>query len=372
MTFLLLVSVGALAQTWSISGTVLNKTTGKPVEYATVILESTAQWAVADAEGKFTINKVQEGTTVVNVSCLGFVTDSKEISITRNIENYRVMLKEDNLSLDGASVTAKEKDNNATTSRMIDKTALDHVQVMNVADISGLLPGGVTINPDLTSQQQFNIRGGITSSEAGNSSFGTAVEVDGVRLSNNASFISDNSSNNALKGVNTNNIASSNVESVEVITGVPSVEYGDMNSGVVKINTRKGATPYIVTASTNPRTKQISASKGFNLGETDRGASKGVINANIEYTKAISDKMSPYTAYDRKQLSMTYSNTFNRGAFAETPLQFSAGVTGNLGGKDSKADPDKFMDTFEKGRDNAIRSNLSFNWLLSKSWITNL
>ena len=372
ISILLLMSVCAFAQTWTISGVVLNKRTGKPVEYATVVLESTSQWAVADAEGRFTISKVQQGTNIISVSCLGFVTDTKEITISRNIENFRVTLAEDNLSLDGATVTAKEKDNSATTSRMIDKTALDHVQMMNVADVSGLLPGGATVNPDLTAQQQFNIRAGISGSEAGSSSFGTAVEVDGVRLSNNASFVSVANQPNGVKGVSTNNIASSNVESVEVITGVPSVEYGDMTSGVVKINTRKGATPYIVTASSNPRTKQISASKGFNLGERSNGAAKGVINANIEYTKAISDKMSPFTAYDRKQLSLIYSNTFNRGVFSQTPLQFSAGVTGNLGGMDSQADPDKFLDTYETGRDNAVRGNLSFNWLLSKSWITNI
>lgn len=371
-SILFLISVCAFAQTWSISGVVLNKRTGKPVEYATVILESTSQWAVADAEGRFTINKVQKGTNIISVSCLGFVTDTKEITISRNIENFRVSLSEDNLSLDGATVTAKEKDNTATTSRMIDKTALDHVQMMNVADVSGLLPGGATVNPDLTAQQQFNVRAGIAGgSEAGSSSFGTAVEVDGVRLSNNASF-AEIDRGSGVKGVSTNNIASSNVESVEVITGVPSVEYGDMTSGVVKINTRKGATPYIVTASSNPRTKQISASKGFNLGERSNGAAKGVINANIEYTKAISDKMSPFTAYDRKQLSLTYSNTFNRGVFSQIPLQFSAGVTGNLGGMDSQADPDKFLDTYETGRDNAVRGNLSLNWLLSKSWITNI
>lgn len=366
------VAMSAMAQTWSLSGIVINKTDGKPVEYATIALESTAQWATADAEGKFTIQNIQTGKNIVSVSCLGFVSYTKEIIISRDIDNYKVVLTEDNLALEGVVVTAKNKDNSATTSRTIDKNALDHVQVMNVADIAGLLPGGVTINPDLTAQQQFNVRAGFTTSEAGNSSFGTAVEVDGVRLSNNASFVSDNTSSSIVKGVNTNNIASSNVESVEVITGVPSVEYGDMNSGVVKINTRKGATPYIITASTNPRTKQISASKGFALGETSNGASKGVINANIEYTKAISDKMSPFTAYDRKQISLVYSNTFNRGAFAGTPLQFSAGVTGNLGGKDSKADPDKMLNTFEKGRDNAIRGNVSFNWLLSKSWITNI
>lgn len=370
---LLMLSVCAFAQTWTISGVILNKTTGKPVEYATVIIESTSQWAVADGEGRFTISKVQGGSHIISVSCLGFVTDTKEIRISRDIENYRVMLAEDNLALDGATVTAKEKDNTATTSRLIDKTALDHVQMMNVADISGLLPGGATANPDLTAQQQFNVRAGIAGgSEAGSSSFGTAVEVDGVRLSNNASFASIANQTSGVKGVSTNNIASSNVESVEVITGVPSVEYGDMTSGVVKINTRKGATPYIVTASSNPRTKQISASKGFNLGESGKGAARGVINANIEYTKAISDKMSPFTAYDRKQISLTYSNTFNRSIFAETPLQFSAGLTGNLGGMNSKADPDKFLDTFEEGKDNALRGNISFNWLLSKSWITNL
>jgi hypothetical protein len=140
ISFLLLIHVCALAQTWSVSGIVLNKKTGEPVEYATVILERTEQWAVADEKGRFTISKVQEGTNIISVSCLGFVTDTKEISITRDIENFKVSLSEDNLALDGATVTAKEKDNTATTSRMIDKTALDHVQMMNVADISGLLP----------------------------------------------------------------------------------------------------------------------------------------------------------------------------------------------------------------------------------------
>ena len=364
ISVMLLLSVCAFAQTWTFSGTVLNKRTGEPVEYATVILENTAQWAVADEKGCFTITKVQPGVNVVNVSCLGFVTDIKEISITRDIENYRVVLAEDNLALDGATVTAKEKDNTATTSRLIDKTALDHVQMMNVADISGLLPGGATSNPDLTAEQQFNVRAGLGGSETGNSSFGTAVEVDGVRLSNNASFASIANQTAGVKGVSTNNIASSNVESVEVITGVPSVEYGDMSSGVVKINTRKGATPYIVTASTNPRTKQVSASKGFSLGDTRKGGSKGVLNANIEYTKAISDKMSPFTAYDRKQFSLTYSNTFAK------VLRLEAGVTGNIGGMDTKDDPDAFTGEYQRERDDVFRANTSLTWTPTRPVVT--
>ena len=54
------------------------------------------------------------------------------------------------------------------------------------------------------------------------------------------------------------------------------------------------------------------------------------------------------------------------------PLRLSVGVTGNLGGLDNRADPDKLTDEFITHRDNSIRANLSANWLLSKSWITNV
>ena len=360
---------GARAQQlFTLSGTVTEKGSGEPVEFATVVL-ATGQWGVCDAKGAFTIAKVPGGKTTVTVSCVGYVEQKLEISVARNITNLKFSLPLDNLALEGAVITAQESTNSATTSRTIDKTALDHVQLMNVSSISGLMPGGATTNPNLTSEQQFNIRG--ASAEQGNASFGTAVEVDGVRLSNNGAF-GQFSSINQMKGVATNNIASTNVESVEVITGVPSVEYGDMTSGVVKINTKKGKTPWTVTMSTSPNTKQVSASKGFGLGESASGASRGVLNASTEYTRSVSEPMSPYTAYDRAQLSLTWSNLFNRGVLASTPLRFSAGVTGNVGGYNSAADPDQFKDTYTRVRDNVIRGNFTLNWLLSKSWITNI
>ncbi|MGM9742432.1 MAG: TonB-dependent receptor domain-containing protein [Candidatus Cryptobacteroides sp.] len=368
---LLFVYAGLAAQGWTVKGVVLDKKSGKPIEYATVVLSSTEQWAVADAQGKFVIKNVPSGKNTISVSCLGYVTDTKEVLISKDIDMYKVSLYEDNLTLESVVVTARENDNSAATSRTIDRTALDHVQVMNVADISSLLPGGTTISGGLTNQQIFNIRSG--SNETGNASFGTAVEVDGVRISNNSAFsTAGTSSTFTLKGATTNNIASSNVESVEVITGVPSVEYGDMTSGVVKINTRKGVTPYTITMSSNPGTKQVSASKGFGLGTGSRGRSNGVLNASVEYTKSISDQMSPYTSYRRNSLSLTYTNLYNSGILADTPLRLTAGVTGNIGGMNTKADPDTFRDTFSKARDNALRGNISLSWLLSKKWITNL
>ena len=347
------------AQSHSLSGRVVEKATGEPVEFATVVLEATEQWSVTDRDGRFSIQNIKAPRSVVTISCLGYVTLTRELKFQRDVENVKFQLDIDNLTLSGAVVTAKENDAAATTSRTIDKTALEHVQLMNVGDISSLLPGGVTQDNNLVSQRQFNLRAG-SGSESGNASFGTAVEVDGVRLSSNASY-------GDVKGVTTNSIASANVESVEVITGVPSVEYGDMGSGVVKINTKKGKTPWMVTLSTSPKTKQASFSKGFGL-----GGNRGVLNASAEYTRSVGDAMSPYTSYKRQQLSLIYSNTLSRGFFDAHPLRLSAGITGNLGGLDNRADPDKMVESFTITRDNAIRANLNANWLLSLPWITNL
>jgi len=357
IALLLLSTSLAWSQTFTLSGIITDRESGKPVDYATVVLESSEQWAIADVQGAFTLKNVPEGKNILSVSCLGYVSFKKEITVTQDMGNLRVSLVLDNLRLESAVVTAKENTNSAATSRTIDKVALEHVQVMNVTDIGGLLPGGKTGAATLTSTQTFSIRGG--------GSFTTAVEVDGVRLTNNASFTS-------VSGVATNNIASSNVESVEVVTGVPSVEYGDMSSGVVKINTQRGKTPWTVTMSTSPNTKQVSLNKGFSLGTTRSGESRGILNSTVEYTRSIGNKMSPFSSYDRKQLSLTYSRQFTRGAFADTPLRLSANVTGNLGGYNDKADPDRMLETFSVGKDDALRGSLSLNWLLNKSWITNV
>jgi len=360
------------AQGRTFKGTVVDRKTGEPVEFATVLVKATDQWSVTDEKGQFSIAGISVASSKVEVASLGYVTVTREIKFDKAVTEETFKMAEDNLTLESAVVTAQENANSAATSRTIDKTALEHVQVMNVSDISSLLPGGATVNPSLTSDQQLSLRAG--KGESGSASFGTAVEVDGVRLSNNASFTSSdlNGRSGSVKGASTNNIASSNIESVEVITGVPSVEYGDMGTGVVKINTRKGKTPWQVTMSTSPRTKQVSLSKGFSLGKSRSGANRGVLNASAEYTRSVSDPMSPYTSYDRKQLSLTYSKQFSGGLLSNTPLRISAGITGNLGGLDDKADPDKMLNTWLVHKDNSVRASFTSNWLLSKSWITNL
>lgn len=337
---------------FSISGKVVDAKTGEPVIGAAVNVEDTGIWAISDENGKFFLPDIRLGDYAVQFSCLGFVDKRLSFVVKKDIPNLTIKLDQNTLALNSVVVTAERDKEGMNTSLKFGANALNHLQMSNVTDISALLPGGKTVNPDLTTDNAVSLRSGGLA--AGNAAFGTALEVDGVRVGNNASF-------GSMSGTGTRNISTENVQSIEVITGVPSAEYGDLNSGMVRINTRKGLTPWNITFAVNPRTYQASASKGIDLMKN-----RGVLNVSAEWTRATQKLSSPYTSYTRRGFSASYSNTF------KNVLKFEAGATGNIGGMNTKNDPDAYKGTWSKVRDNVLRANTSLTWLLRKSWITNL
>lgn len=337
-------------QSFSVGGRVLATGTEEALTGAVVNLE--ALWAVTDENGRFEIPKVQPGRYVLKATLLGYVDVEMELDIRDDVEDLVIRMSESSLALDGVTVTAQRPKDGIGTSHNISRDALNHLQLSNMADMAALLPGGKTVNPDLTESNSFSIRQG--GSKLGNAAFSTAVEVDGVRVGNNAGF-------GEMAGVDTRNIAVDNVESVEVLSGVPSAEYGDLGSGMVKVHTKTGRTPLNVVFSVNPRTYQASVSKGVALGKDN-----GVLNLSAEWANATKKLSSPYESYTRRELSLKYSNTF-----AEV-LRFEAGVAGNLGGMNTEDDPDAFTGEYTKVRDNVLRANTSLKWQLNLDWITSL
>ena len=335
-----------------VTGKIVEAGTGAPVIGAVVKLGKDYLWTTSDIDGAFLFDKVQKGDYILEVSCLGYVSASVMVDVEKDMDGIVVTLHENSLALDEVVVTAQKAKDGLSTSHNLGRDALNHLQLSNMTDVAALLPGGKTTNPDLTQENHFSLREG--GSNVGNSAFGTAVEVDGVRLGNNASF-------GDMRGVDTRSVAVENIESIEVITGVPSAEYGDLSSGMVKINTRKGRTPVNLTFSVNPRTYQTSVSKGIDLQDDN-----GVLNLSAEWARAVKQLISPYESYTRSGITLNYSNTFAR------VLRFEAGFTGNIGGMDSKDDPDAFTGEYEKERDNVFRGSTSLTWLLNRPWITNL
>jgi len=353
--FLLGISITSLSQNYNIAGKIVNKDNRKSVEFAMVLMKENGLWAISDKDGKFLIKKVPQGVVTLTVQCLGYVPAKMTLNVNKDNRALIVSLSEDNLKLDGVEVVARRKSDVSTTSYSIDRMALDNQQILNLGDVATLLPGGKTVNSSLMSDSRMALRSG--SQEKGNASFGTAVEVDGVRLANNADM-------SETDGVSTRNISTSNIESVEIVTGIPSVEYGDLSNGVVKVNTRKGKSPFIVEGKLNQYTRQIAINKGFDLGGND-----GMVNVSAEHARSFADAASPYTAYQRNTLSFNYMNIFMRNTM---PLTLNVGASGNIGGYNSESDPDEELDSYSKVRDNAFRANFDLNWLLNKRWITSV
>lgn len=338
---------------FSIEGSIVVFASKAPVEFATVTIKDFNLWSITDSKGRFKIVNIPKGDYMMVVSCLGFKQLEIPLSVDKNLTALEYQMREENLKLEEVVVTAKEIKSNINTSTKIDRTAIEHMQLLSASDLMSLVPGGKTTNPNLLDESIFSIRDGD-----GNGTFGTAVEVDGIRLSSNASLGS------SLSGVNTRNLSASNIESIEVITGVPSVEYGDMTSGVVIINTKRGKSPYTVTATINATAKQFSLSRGLDLDNN-----RGIVNVNAEYARALRDPVSPYTTYNKTGLDLNYSNTLNRNG---NPLSLNVSLAGTMGKQQAKTDPDAFSGTWSDRNDDGARLGVSVKWLLNKPWITGM
>jgi Outer membrane cobalamin receptor protein len=343
---------------YDVKGCIVDKMNNTPIEFATVFLPERNLWSISNEKGEFIIHQVPEGKCKVHVSLIGYQSQEFEMIVSKETPKLKIFLQENNLLLDEVVVTAQANKSSLTTSYNLDRTTLDHAQIKTVGTIGSLLPGGKTSRDGNLSVSNPRIALRAGSNEMGNASFGTAVAIDGVRLENNATM-------DETKGVGLRNVSISNIESVEIISGIPSVEYGDLSNGFVKIQTKKGRTPFMIEFSTEPKTKLIALSKGFFLGHKS-----GTLNASFERAKSTSNLASPYTAYDRNAVSFLYANTLNKNG--KRPLSITANINGNLGGYDSKADPDAFANNYKKNKDYSFRGNIDLNYQLNQPWITSL
>ena len=361
----------AVAQTpsrYKVAGQVVERGTDEPVVMASVVIEELGLWAVTDAEGRFELTKVPSGRQELEVSLLGYETLKFPLDVKGDITRLKLELAVSSLTLDAVVVTAREG-GEITSSSKISKQTLEHIQPSSLRDVMQLLPGSVTENPSLTQVGSLSIRD--IGTNAANVA-GTALIVDGAAFSNDANLqmlstgtaMGDgqgNAASTAGGGVDSRQVSTDNIESVEVIRGIPSVVYGDLTSGAVVVKTKAGVTPWEIRLKADPQLKQISFGKGFQLGEK-----AGVLNFDADYAHAYSDVRTPASAYNRINFQAGWSGNIRK------VLTINAKLRGNWSNATNASDPDLLLDELTQERDRGLRLNVNGRWIVNKPWLTNV
>jgi outer membrane receptor protein involved in Fe transport len=360
------------------TGKVMEKS-GEKIELVAIQLKELNLWTTSNNQGIFIFEKVPQGSYTLQAVCLGYEPFEKAVNIDSQSREYTVTMVQSSLALDEVVVTAKEHTSLSSSSK-IESAALSHVQPTNLADVMQLVPGQITLNPDLSKSNQITIRdinrssSSKTSAEPDdNSAMGTAIIVDGTPMSNNANMQSLNTSSGgtaqaystAGQGVDLRKIATDNIESVEVIRGIPSVQYGDLTTGAVLVKTKAGKTKLLAKAKSDPKIKQFSLSKGFLI----PGKKGGALNVDVDYTDAMDDLRLPAKSYQRLTGALGYSNTF----FKESkPLSFNVKTNYYSTLDDAKNDPDLLKQEILQEKEQNAGIKLFGTWWVQKPWLTNI
>jgi outer membrane cobalamin receptor len=303
----------AKVKSHKVAGTVYeltDKGVKEPLSYATVSIADYSLVSYTDNDGRFVFNDVPEGSTTLVVRFLGKVDLNIDIAVTEDLD-LSFVLEEDNFRLKDVVVISVATKSGQSSSSVISKKAMEHLQANSLGDALSLLPGGLIDQRNLNSASQINLRTAVTNNM---NAMGASVIIDGAPLSNNANLQAMNPTvagataslaggASPAGGSDIRTVSMDNVESIEVIRGVPSVEYGDVTSGVVLINSKAGVEPLWVIARAGRNVYELSAGKGTSLGK-----GKGALNVSADYTHNINDPVSSYRYYQRGNAKLIYSN----------------------------------------------------------------
>ncbi|MCF0174352.1 MAG: TonB-dependent receptor, partial [Bacteroidales bacterium] len=342
---------------------VKDKSTDEPVIGATVIVKPYGTWGVTDGKGCVTFEKIPVGTATFEISILGYLTLTQEIKIVASAKMQKISfsLQEQSLSIEKVTVVAKSTKTGESTSSRIDRQAISHLQATSLKDLMQLLPGAViSSNPSLTSSSYFTNR--TLDSYDSNNAFGAAVLIDGVPLSSNADMNTKGGTvATASSGTDLRSIGTDNIESVEIIRGIPSAEYGDLSSGMMLVNRKNGISDLKISGKIYPGIIQVAAGKGFSIGKG------GSLNISGDFANGKSDPRYTTDTYMRFGASAIHSISPNSKATLTTSLSFNA--TRDWSGPDPS---EPVQDVFDSTNETGFRVSHSGRFSLGKTIVNNL
>lgn len=393
----MIASTAIFAQKQSvITGKVLDELQ-KPIELANIKLVETNQYIITKKDGTFTIlvSEVNDQSINLEFSYIGYKKLNKTVLVNKEkIDLGVVTLKILDLSLKEISITAKSNgEGSSNSSLIIDRDMIEQIPALSLNDLLNLIPNRKISPPSLQTVQNLTLRSAYPDRINGrdpfalNNSFGVAIIVDGQAISNNANMQSYNpgltglsganierphswglsgarnaaySGDYAFGGIDLRQIPADNIESIEVIAGVPSAKYGDLSDGAVIVERQAGAGPAYLRMQLRDNATSYSFSKGMKL-----GPDLGSLNVGLNYVNSFADNRDKMKAYQRINTNTMWTNAFGREKQFKNTFSFDYGR--NLDG--IKQDPDDVkatktrFDSWNLGIGNRISYRLNGDFL---------
>jgi len=188
LLFLLLLANIVVAQgTGSVSGIVIDGSTGEALFGANLIIDGTSLGAATDFDGKYSIHNIEAVTRTLKISYIGYNPKSIEVTIVENrtldldVElEYKVIEGEVvvvTAQVEGQISAINQQITSNTISNVVSKSRIEELPDVNAAESIGRLPG-VSISRSGGEANKVSIRG--------LSPKYNTVTVNGVRLPSNS------------------------------------------------------------------------------------------------------------------------------------------------------------------------------------------
>lgn len=353
----------------NISIHVIDKDNGGPVEFAAVALSHGPEnfGGLTDAQGVYVSPDINAGKWHLSISLIGYNPVSDEIEAGKTGGTLTYTLTPAYTQINEVVVTAREG-RGITSASLIDRTAMEHLQPSSFTDLLELLPGSVSKDPEMGKANLANLRQAANASPDGydTSSLGTSFVVDGVPVNTNASMqaTADSDKTSRLttgKGVDMRAISTDDIESVEVVRGIASAEYGEMTSGLINIKRKSGASGLHARFKADMQSQLFFVGKGVKMPSDD-----WTMNFSADYLDSKIDPRNNRENFKRVTGSVRSTKKWTRDNVITT-WNSSLNYTGTF--ERDKNDPDL---TVNGTIDYYTSDNNTFSWDNTVAFVTPL
>lgn len=269
--------------------------------------EGAPRAAATGADGRCSF-RLPAGSYEATVSYVGYTPQRFRFDLPAGAALFRsIRLHSHTTQIRDVVITASEVRGPVSGVR-IGREAMQHLQPSSFEDLLELLPGGRASDPAFSGSSHIRLREAATSSsDYSTSALGVSFLVDGAPRSNDAALQYSGGiaggrsipmSLNA--GIDMRALPTDEIASVEIIQGIPSVEYGDLTSGLVKIRRKEGGRNLEARFKADLKSQLFYLGKGFEWGER---AERLTMNLGVNYLDARADPRNTRQNYRRMTAS---------------------------------------------------------------------